>query len=265
MRFIYSKVFIVFAGLIVLLVLLMFLQTKGLIEPIKKGFIYAPKPVATVARMIFKPFRSLFSTVYRLDSISKENTELQNKINGLEQNLVDYEGFQRENEVLRQELGFVKKSGFELVPCSVLAESPFSEAGTVVINCGKEKGVGEGLAVISQGHLAGKIIYSSKTVSTVLLVTASQFSSDAKLVKTNASAIVKGSFGSGIFLDQLSQNQDLNSGWLVATAGIDKKVPKDILIGEVGEMLSSSSDLFKRATVITPVDFDNLEFVFVVK
>ncbi|MCL5775333.1 MAG: rod shape-determining protein MreC, partial [Patescibacteria group bacterium] len=134
-----------------------------------------------------------------------------------------------------------------------------------ILNCGSADGVQEGQAVISQGYLVGKITYAGKTTSNALLAVSSKFSTDARLSQTNATALAVGSFGSGLILDQLAQTQNLQKGWQVVTAGINQRIPKNLLIGEVGDMLSSGSDLFKRASVVSPIDFDNLEFVFVVK
>jgi cell shape-determining protein MreC len=75
---------------------------------------------------------------------------------------------------------------------------------------------------------------------------------------------VKGSFGSGVVLDLIPQNSMINKNDLVVTAGISDKVPKNILIGSIGETISRQSDLFKKAALVTPVKFHDLEFVFAV-
>jgi rod shape-determining protein MreC len=136
---------------------------------------------------------------------------------------------------------------------------------TLLINCGTERGISEGQAVLSQGYVVGKITYASRGSSTVLLITNSKFTIDARLSKTGASGIVGGSFGTGLILDRLSQSDDAEAGWLVVTAGIDAKVPKNLLIGQVGEVISNRNDLFKKATVSSPIDFDSIDFVFVAK
>jgi rod shape-determining protein MreC len=162
-------------------------------------------------------------------------------------------------------LGFVKNTPLSLSACTVLSENPFGQTDALVLNCGANDGVVMGQAVISQGYLVGKIIYAGANSSTALLVTDSNFSTDARISQTNTTALVRGSFGSGLILDQVQQTSDLQKGWLVVTAGISQQIPKNILIGQVSDILSSDNDLFKRATLLSPIDFDNLQFVFVVK
>jgi rod shape-determining protein MreC len=122
-----------------------------------------------------------------------------------------------------------------------------------------------GQAVVSQGHLVGKVILANESSSTVLLITNAQSSVDAKLSKSGVEGIVKGSFGSGLFFDLVSQNTEINPGDLIVTAGIDSRVPKNILIGEAGDLLSNNNDLFKKRSVTSPIAFHDLDFVFVVK
>jgi len=57
----------------------------------------------------------------------------------------------------------------------------------------------------------------------------------------------------------------VEKGWLVVTAGINQLIPRNLLIGEVNEAVSSPNDLFKKATLFSPLNFSNLQFVVVVK
>jgi rod shape-determining protein MreC len=265
MRFIYTKAFAIFAGCLCILAFAVFLQVKGFLDPIRSAALRAPRPVIFLAKSISEPVKNFFATVYQLRKISEENGVLTAKVAGLEQELAQSNQEAVENEALRKELGFVKNANQPLIPCTLLSQNPFGISDSVVLNCGQDDGVEVGQAIISQGYMVGKITYAGKNESTALLAISSDFSTDAKISQTSASAIVKGSFSSGLLVDQVPQTTDLQKGWLVVTAGINDKVPKNILIGEVGDILSTDSDLFKRASLTTPVDYNNLEFVFVVK
>jgi len=265
MRFIYTKAFAIFAGCLALLALLVIMQLKGWLDPIRIAFLDAPRPVAALANSAASPVKNFFSTIYQLKKISDENGRLRAEVKQLEQALVGQDQQTRENQALRDELGFAKNTQLNLASCAVLSDNPFGQTDALVLNCGTKDGVGEGQAVISQGYLVGKIIYAGPGSSTALLITAADFSTDARVSQTDAAALVKGSFGSGVILDQVKQTDDLQKGWLVVSAGINAKIPKNILIGQVSDILSSDNDLFKRAALISPIDFDNLQFVFVVK
>ncbi len=265
MRFIYTKAFAIFAAFLIAAVFLVFSQTKGWLEPVKVAVLNSPRPVAYLFKSITTPIKGFFTTIYQLKKISQENGRLIAQIGSLEQDLVLFNQQSRENEALRKELAFTKNSKLQLISCSVLSHNLFGSSDALVLNCGTTDGIAEGQAIISQGYLVGKITYAGKNSSTVLLIIGSQFSTDARVSQTSGNGIVRGSFGSGFILDQIPQTSELRPGWLVVTAGINEKIPKNILIGEVSDLLSGDNDLFKKAALISPVDFKNLDFVFAVK
>src|SRR6185436_8488261 len=201
MRFIYTKAFAIFAGCLCLLAILAIMQIKGWLEPIKSAALHSPRPFIAAAKFVTLPVKSFFSTIYELKNITKENAQLSEKVKILEQNLVAADQQARENEALRNELGFVKSSKYNLIPCTVLSSNPFGGPEGLVLNCGQGQGVEEGEAIISQGYMVGKITYVGPNSSNALLAVSSNFSTDAKVSDTDQSAIVRGSFGSGLILD----------------------------------------------------------------
>ncbi len=265
MRFIYTKAFAIFASSVCLVVALIFLQLKGWLDPIRLAVLHSPRPVAIAAGKITLPVKNFFIAIYQLKKIADENVQLKARVLSLQQDLAQENQQARENEALRKELGLIKNSRLDVTACTVLSDHPFGVSDALVLNCGSRAGVEIGQAVISQGYLVGKIIYAGPSTSSVLLATDSNFSTDARLSTSGQAAIVRGSFGSGLVLDQVPQTSGLQPGWLVVTGGINQKIPKNILIGAVSDIFSSPSDLFKRAAVTSPIDFNNLEFVFVVK
>ncbi len=265
MRFIYTKTFAVFAFLVVLLAVFVLMQTKGWLNPVRELALKMPRSLTTTVKTAASPVKNFFSILYQLRKIAQENTRLTAQVISLQQNLVEANDLARENEALRNELGFAKTAKHSLAPCTVLSNDPFGSGGALILNCGSNAGVEIGQAVVSQGYLVAKIVYVGKDSSTALLITNSSFSVDARISQTEQAGIVKGSFGSGLILEQIPQTSGLEKGWLAVTAGINDKIPKNILIGEVKDILSSSNDLFKKAALVSPIAFNNLDFVFVMK
>ena len=265
MRFIYTKAFAFFSFFLVIVSILLILEIKGFLSPVKSLILQAPRPITYIVRGLTAPLKNFFGTVFQLKKITTENSALHAKVFALQADLVQLDQTKRENEALRKELGFFNNTNVQYQACSILSQNPLGLTDTFVLGCGTEKGVTEGSAVVTQGYLIGKIIYSGRNSSTALLITNSKFSADARISKTNTNGEIKGSFGSGIFIDQLSQNDAIEQGWLVVTAGINEKIPRNILIGEIGHIMSSPNDLFKKASVLSPIDLRNLQLVFVAK
>ncbi len=265
MRFIYTKTFFAFSIALVLLVSGLVMQTKGWLQPIEFALLQAPRPIASVIKAISEPIHTVFSTLGSLRTVVKENTELRNQVSQLQQHQIQFDKLRADNELLRSELDFKNKTKLNLQSCSVLSIDPQELSDAMVLNCGKEQGVQEGQAVISEGYLIAKVVYVGSYTSTAILISNAQSSIDARLSKNTTEGVVKGSYGSGMVFDLVSQNADVTSGDLVVTAGINARIPKDILIGQVGSVLSGPNDLFKKMSVVSPVRMRAVEFVYVVK
>jgi rod shape-determining protein MreC len=265
MRFIYTKAFAVFAACLIILVIGLFLQTKGFLNPVESALLQAPRPVISAARAVTSPVKNFFTTLFTLRSVVRENTQLTAKVAELEQKTATDDQLKLENDLLKKELGFTQTAKLNLQPCTVINANPQEVSDALIINCGETQGLQEGQAVIAQGYVIGKIIHVGKYSSTALLITNTNSSVDAKLSKNNTEGVVKGSFGSGAVFDMVSQNADVQKGDVIVTAGIDSRIAKNLLLGEVGDVLSKPNDLFKRVSVVTPIRFHEVSFVFVAK
>jgi rod shape-determining protein MreC len=265
MRFIYTKAFAVFAAVLVGIVLLLILETQGFLDPVRYLILEVPRPIARVVRAVVQPVKNFVTTIYTLRDINRENSRLSSQVHDLQQQVVTLDQYRLENEVLRREMAFSKKTALRLQPCTVLAVDPENISDTLVTDCGAASGAKPGQALISQGYLVAKIIHVGKLTSTAVLITNPESSIDGKLSKNNTPAVIKGSFGSGLVFDLIPQAAEVSPGDLVVTGGISNLIPKNILVGEIGELLSKPNDLFKQTTVISPVTFHDLQFVFLVQ
>ncbi|MDQ3018738.1 MAG: rod shape-determining protein MreC [bacterium] len=265
MRFIYSKSFLLFAGALVLILIALIMQVYGWLQPLEYALLQAPRPVVSVVKTVAEPIRTFVTTLGSLRGLVRENGVLESKVADLQQRQAEFDKLKLENELLKNELKFIGKTGLQLEPCTVLSIDPQELSDAVVLNCAEPQGIKEGQAVISNGYLIGKIVYVGSYTSTALLITNAQSSVDAKISKNGTEGVVKGSFGSGMIFDLVSQNADIATGDLVVTAGINSKIPKDILIGEVGQVLSGPNDLFKKMSISSPIRTRSVEYVFVAK
>ncbi len=265
MKFIYTKTFAAAMAALVIVVILLFLQVKGWLGPVENLFLHVPRSSIAAVQTVVRPLKNFTATIYSLKEISQENKRLHAQILDLQQQVVAFYQLRLENDSLKKQLGFQSASGLNLQPCTVLSLNPQGLTDTMIISCGSKDGLAEGQGVISEGYLVGKIIHVGGFTSTVLLLTNPQLSVDVKVSKSGAEGLVSGSFGSGIVLSLLSQNADVKAGDIVATAGINSLIPKNILVGQVGQDLSDKNDLFKKTTIISPVNFSDVQFVFVAK
>lgn len=265
MRFIYTKTFLIFFSLLLLTTVVTFLQAKGYLDPVKRVVLEIPRPVGYLARSVASPILEFYNKVKTLKQVISENAELTARLREMESYVVDHDSLKKENEILLKELAFLKTNRYTLQSCSVLSFDPEGITNTFVINCGKQVGLKEGMAVIAQERLIGKLLYVGSLTSTGQFITHPSSSVDTKISRSGSLGLLKGSFASGLVFEALSQDSDLKPGDIVTTAGVDGLVPAGLVVGEVKQVISMDNDLFKKTTVLSPLIFRNIEYVFVVK
>ncbi|MBL8031253.1 MAG: rod shape-determining protein MreC, partial [Candidatus Doudnabacteria bacterium] len=136
---------------------------------------------------------------------------------------------------------------------------------TLLLSCGTEQGVVVGQGVVSQGYLIGKVVLATARNATIRLVTAPSTAVDVRVANRQASGVLRGSFGSGLELDFISDTSGVAVGDLVTTAGVNARIPPDVLIGSVAHVEKKAGALFSQVTVKSPVDLRDIRFVHVLQ
>lgn len=142
---------------------------------------------------------------------------------------------------------------------------------TITISKGEHDGIAIGMPIIVSGGLIGKVIKTTTFTSTVRLLTANN-SNDKISVKINTGD----SYAYGILskynkdnntytIEGISENLDFKKGMIVTTTGMGDIFPSGILIGQVVEVTTDQFDLAKILEIKSSVDFDNLNYVTVLK
>ncbi len=141
----------------------------------------------------------------------------------------------------------------------------------VTIDKGKVDGIKKNMAVINNDGLIGKVSTVSNHVSTVKLL-ANENMSDKISVKIK----VKDSYVYGLIskyssknntytVEGISENIDIPKGADVVTTGMGDTFPSGLLVGHVTKVTTDNFDLSKVALVEASVDFNNIDYVSVLK
>ncbi len=261
----FNRSWTLFVFLLAVTLLLIFMHVKGASKPVESGVAQAPRPLTYVFTGIGHSFKSFFSYFSSVSRVNKENAQIRGQLRQLQQDNIVLQQYKLENDKLKKELGYRGTSPYQLISGTVIGKDPTGFSQAIMINVGSKDGVHQGAAVLAQGVLIGKIVTVQSNTSKVLLITDPQSSFDAQISSTGDNAIVRGSYGSGIIVDMVSQNTQLNKGDQVVTAGLSSEIPKNILIGTIGDLQSNKNDLLQKATVVSSSDLKNLNFVSVIK
>jgi rod shape-determining protein MreC len=265
LRFLYSKQFKYFIGALFIALVLICVHAFGWMSGIESGVADVPRPFVYVFESIGHGTRSFFGIFSSVSKLESQNAQLNAENTNLQEQLVSLQSDKLENELLRQELNYRSTTQLSVISASVIGKDPTGLSQTVTIDQGSKDGIQVGDAVVAQGVLIGKITNLTDYNAQVLLITDPQSSVDAEISVTGDTGVLNGSYGSGLTITMISQTSSITNGDLVVSAGLTAQVPKGILIGTIGDIQTGKNELLQNASVVSPVDFKNLQFFAVVK
>ena len=156
-----------------------------------------------------------------------------------------------ENEALRTQLHFVTGTSFAFVGGDVIAKNIDALGNTIIINRGSEDGIAQNNPVIiGDGILIGKITAVSERESTVRLLNDSQSNIAATLLnKEKSMGIVEGGYGISVHMNFIPQHETIAIGDRIITSGLEKDMPRGLVIGTVEAVEKEAYQPFQRAVI----------------
>lgn len=246
--------------------LLIFLNPRGLFNPIRAVFLEIAYPFQKTFYVVGRNLTEVFSFLGSIGAMKTENEKLVRENNSLASEVASLQETKKENETLREQLNLVPKDKFNLEPSFVIGQDPQSFGSWLVIDKGSSDGVETGMSVVvSDGILVGKIDEVGSNSSKVSLLTDSSSAVNVSDLETGAKGLIKGAYGLGLSMDMVAQADALNEGDTVITSGLDGKTPRGLLVGKVQEIRVSPDKLFQQAIIMPRVRYQNLSVVFIIK
>ena len=241
-----------------------------------------PSPIRNVAGAIVTPFQNGVNRVgtvmngwasgfKNVQKLSRENEELQNKIDDLtEENnrlIQSSEELKRLEELYKLDQEYPE---YTKVAASVIAKDPGNWYSTFIINKGNADGLKVNMNVISGGGLVGIITETGEHWSKVRSIIDDENNISAMIATTSDTCIVSGNLASmangRIDFSELRDRGDVVAeGTSIVTSSISTQYLTGILIGYVAEVAEDSNHLTKYGTIIPAADFKNIREVLVIQ
>jgi rod shape-determining protein MreC len=253
--------FIIF--IVCLLVLGLFFAPELVL--VKDFFYKAVKPFSQKISAVTNNVGGIISDIKNIRNLQRENYDYKKENDELKAKIASLNEVSHENEVLKKELGFVGASPEkELIPARVINKSPASFFQNIRIDKGASSGVEKGKAVLSEGYLVGIVQDVGADYSDVTLITDSRSLVAVVLQDSRGTGLLRGGL-KGLIMEDIPLDIKTKNGEMVVTSGIGDGLPSGIAVGQVENIISSTSEIFQRATIKSPIEFGNIEFAFVVK
>ncbi|HWU31692.1 MAG TPA: rod shape-determining protein MreC [Marmoricola sp.] len=237
------------------------------LSPIRNALGTIASPFEKAANAVAKPladlggyFRSNSSLRTEVGTLRSENAQLRGQValTQLEQSRVDE---------LNKLTGVAASTGYSFLAAHVVAIGPAqSFARTVMLDVGTADGVHSDMTVVDSGGLVGRIVSTTSSTATVLLISdptsvvASRLGTDRQL------GTISGTGGTALTFQISGATASVAPGSTLTTWGSPSGIPyvAGIPIGTVSAVTSNPRDLSVQATVEPFAQFGSLDLVGVV-
>lgn len=264
-KFIQTKLFRALIAFGVLWVVVAF-GPSWLVAPIRTSLMTVALPLEKIFSVAAFEIADIFRFFASIGELKSENERLEEARLELLAENAKFSDVSKENDELRRALGLVPRDRFLLKTAEVIGRDVSGLGNWLSIDQGSQDGIQRGMPVIvDAGILIGRVVAVFPGSATVMLLSNPESLTNGVALETEARGIVKGEFGLGLLFGMVLQADTLKAGDTVVTSGLGGDMPKGLLIGTIQEARFSNDRLFQQASLISPVRFDRLRYVFVIE
>ncbi len=231
--------------------------------------------IVSVERIVGTPFKGIggwLGDFNELREVQKENDILKESIDKIS-------SIETENIELRKEIEDLKKelnieyvlTDYEYLNATVVSRNISYWYNTLTIDKGKKDGIDKEMVVINATGLIGKVINATDYSAEVRLVTTSDTNNKISVSITNGTNKLNGlingyDYDKGTLeVEGISNTEEVAIGDKVYTSGLGGVFPSGILIGTVESISTDEYDLAKIINVTPSANFDDINYVSVLK
>ena len=268
----YLFIFVVVAIALVLVVLAASLQNERDLNPLEKAF----KDVGTVVlKVVSAPFNFAHDKIDEIiekNNIYEKYKELQNKEEQVDSVIAQNENLQSEIDKLKAtlELNTILSDKVYL-NATVVSRNIGYWYNELTIDKGSKNGIEKGMAVVVPQGLIGQITKVSNYSSTVKLLSNENMNDKISVkIKTKDDYVyglisMYDSKSNTYTVEGISENVNITKGADVITTGMGTIFPSGLMVGKVKKVTTDNFDLSKVVEVESAVNFDDLDYVTVLK
>ena len=204
---------------------------------------------------LYEKYKELKNKEEQVDSVIAQNENLQNEVDKLKETL-------ELNTILSDKV---------YLNATVVSRNIGYWYDEVTIDKGSKNGIEKGMAVVTTDGLIGQITRVSNYSSTVKLLSNENMSDKISVKIKVGDDYVYGlismydSKTNTYTVEGISENVDIEEGADVVTTGMGTIFPSGLMVGTAQKVTTDNFDLSKVVEVKASVDFDDLDYVTVLK
>ena len=228
-----------------------------------------------VEKILMKPFKYLGDKVtdyQKLENVLEKNDILEGSTNRVDTLMAENKELRRQLDAMKEELGITNVlSEYDYLNATVTSRNVLLWYKTITIDKGTSNGIEEGMAVVNASGLIGRTTNVTAFTSDVKLITTGDTNNKISVTISSGDNNLNGVMNgynykdNSLIVEGISNTDTVTVGDLVYTSGLGGVFPSGILIGKVKNIKTDSYDLAKIIEVEISANFDDLNYVAVLK
>lgn len=214
-----------------------------------------------------------FNSIAELRKLEESHSELLRRVESLGNLERSYTDLKRENDRLKEQLGFLSVAEYSSVSAKIIARDPENLYSTFVLNKGATHGIIKNQAVVAyQGGvegLVGRVVEVGRTSCVVAPIYDATTFVAVKLERSryDGLAVGTGTSEAPIIIRYIKKRakEEIQYGDLVVTSGMQSLYPPGISIGRVTKLKDLDYLTSLELEMEPIIDFGRIEYVFIIK
>lgn len=236
----------------------------GAVDTLQRGATAVFGPVQEGFAAGVRPIGSFFGSIAELGRLRDENAALSAELEELRRGAgrLSVAELERQNRELREQLAMRERLGLTTTGAHVIAQPPGAFEWSVLIDVGADAGIRQGMAVLNEAGLVGKVVQVTRSNARVQLMSSPQAGFIVKIADTGDAAFLSGRGSRPLQLEMTDAEAEVESGAEVVTHAFGgSSIPDGIPVGQVVAHPQTDRAGGAILSVRPYVDFSGLGFV----
>lgn len=213
--------------------------------------------------LFFHPFSELKSYIIDLQNVAAENRHLKSSLADASLQLSLLAEARRENQRLREFLGFEPPENARVVPVKIVLLLQNIYPVAAVINKGSRDSILVDQPVINRFGLVGKIKEIMPGYATVALLTDPSNAVSGRVAESRQIGIVRFSPDKGMYFDNLPADVNIVPGDMIISSGLGGVYPAGLSVAIVDSVKARKGDIMKKVWLRPSVNFFEIDELYV--
>ncbi|MEI6462645.1 MAG: rod shape-determining protein MreC [bacterium] len=252
-------------SLVIYAIIFLFLDKFGFLNGIKSSYDSITSPIQKSFVNVNQQVLSFQETLNNLSSYKEQVEKLETQVNILRETQLKLDLLQKENDILRNQLGLKLPPGKSLIESEIVNFSNYNSPEYIVINVGATNQVVKGDVVVSGKYAVGIVTNVLSNTSEVELITSKNTNLSVENISGSAKGVMTKDNKNRLLMTLILPEEQILEGDQIITSGLNSPFPYGLLIGTVVKVNKSANNFNSEAEINKYLDFVKLQKVFVIK